>query len=668
MKKTKRVLSYMMLLVPLALPAGCSPVSTGAGSWTADGNGSQAGADEAEQLRLIVERYFEQQERQRQLQQQLEAASPQIAAENGKELAGEPALVGSEEELKEELDELQKTGAWTAENIDNGQAAQCQLPGTGVIAAPDRPEPPMVSGRLPQPAEPAAARFDSRQTACDFPVLLNNQVQFYLNLFQTKQRKNFQSWLERSTMYLPQITAELRKAGLPLELAWLAMIESGFNPSAYSPAHASGLWQFIPGTAQNYGLRIDTWADERRDPEKSTKAAVAYLKALHKRFGDWHLAVAAYNAGEGTVERGLKQHKANNFWELAQHDTLRLETRRYVPQMIAAVLITRNPEQYGFRNVQYKRPVPHELVRVPSGIELKTVAAGAAINVEQLRSLNNDLLKDQVPAEGRGWLLKVPAGRAALVAANLAEAQKVAAADAGTAEYLSHKVAKNETLQEISKKYGVSLTALLKINNLSSSKLLAGQRLRVPTTAAPSSAGLVLAKNEAAPAADKEKVTHKLAKGETLSEVAEQYGVPLAELMRWNQISKAGKVRAGQQLAVYPEQTQARIAAAPAADAPPAEGDVVVELSAAGKRRADETTAVKPVAEKKDKGGAVVLLAGAKKQPSAAEAVSYYKVRSGDSLWSISKKLQISAKEIKTWNSLDGSSLQVGATLVIRKG
>ncbi|MGX9725749.1 MAG: LysM peptidoglycan-binding domain-containing protein [Candidatus Electronema sp. VV] len=673
MKKTKRVLSYMMLLVPLALPAGCSPVSTSAGSRTSNGNDQQAGADEAEQLRLIVEKYFEQQERQRQLQRQLEVSSPQIVSENEKEMAGEPALVGSEEELKEELDELGKTGAWTAEDKDNGQAAaQCQLPGTGVIEAPVRPEPPLVSGPLPQPAEPAAAKPGARRTACDFPVLVNNQVQFYLNLFQGKQRKNFQRWLERSTMYLPQITAELEKAGLPLELAWLAMIESGFNPSAYSPAHASGLWQFIPGTAQNYGLRIDSWADERRDPEKSTKAAVAYLKALHKHFGDWHLAVAAYNAGEGTVERGLKQYKANNFWELAQHDALRLETKRYVPQMIATVLITRNPEQYGFRNVQYKRPAQHELVRVPSGIDLKTVAASASVSVEQLRSLNNDLLKDEVPAGGKGWLLKVPAGRAALVAANLPKAQAVAVARvAAPAEYLSHKVAKNETLQDISKKYDVSLTALLKINDLRSSKLLAGQQLRIPTTAAPSSPGLILAKSEAAPASG-EKITHKLDKGETLSEVAEQYGVPLASLMQWNQISKAGKVRAGQQLTVYAAEDKAQLAAAPApaAEAVSAAGEVVELTAAVGKRRPDEAAAEPAAAaEKKEEKGAVVLLSGSKKQPStAAEAVSYYKVRSGDSLWSISKKLQVSAKEIKTWNSLNSGSLQVGATLVIRKG
>ena len=215
----------------------------------------------------------------------------------------------------------------------------------------------------------------------------------------------------------------------------------------------------------------------------------------------------------------------------------------------------------------------------------------------------------------------------------------------------------------------MSLTALLKINDLRSSKLLAGQLLRIPTAAAPGTSGLTLLAKVSAPAAG-EKIAHKLNKGETLSEVAEQYGVPLASLMQWNQISKADKVRAGQQLAIYSPRPAA--APAPAAAAASA-ADGPVELTVAGKRRPGETeaqpAAVVAAAEKKETQGAVVLLSGAKKQPSSeAAAVSYYKVRSGDSLWSISKKLQVSAKELKVWNSLNGSALQVGATLVIRKG
>jgi membrane-bound lytic murein transglycosylase D len=693
MKKTKKVISYIMLLVPLALPAGCSTVSGSSGGHGSSNDRRTGADDESEQLRQIVERYFEQEERQRQVLGQLNAATPVLpdaAAEEDDEPG--PTQAESLEELKEELAALERTGAWTAENADNGQAvqqAQCQIqfggaaaeqqPETNVIEAPDRPVLPLVSGPLPQPAETAAppelVKTVSKRAACDFPVLVNRQVQFYLDLYQGKQRKNFTRWLERSSMHMPFITAELEKAGLPVELAWLAMIESGFDPVAYSPAHASGLWQFIPSTGRNFGLRVDSWADERRDPEKSTKAAAAYLKALHREFGDWHLAIAAYNAGEGAVARGLKRYGAKNFWELASYDYLKLETKRYVPQMIAAVLIARNPAQYGFQQISYKNPSRHELVRVPSGTSLKTVAASGSLSVEQLRKLNKDLLTDQVPADAKGgWLLKVPAGRSALVAANLPKAQAVAVAAAvrpaaqPAADYLSHKVAKNETLSGISEKYAVSMTALLKVNSLRSAQLKAGQSLRIP--AAAQQQALVVA---AAPAPHEEavqpaaeKVTHKLNKGETLSDLGKKYNVSVAEIMQWNKISHAGKVKAGQALTIQlPSAAAAQIAAAVTA---PASGGTV-ELTASGMKRKPgaELAAAEPKAKTAEP---VVLLSSSGKRKAAADEVpvSYYKVRSGDSLWSISKKLEVSAGDIKNWNSLNGSQLQPGTTLVIRNG
>ena len=693
MKKTKKVISYIMLLVPFSLPAGCSPVSTAGVQGAADQKKTQAD-NEAEQLRLIVERYFEHQEQGTQAappqlavqpQQQAQAAAPQKTAAAQDDAEPEPALVGSEEDLKEELDELKKTGDWKAEGMD-GSKIQCQLPSskTAVVDSPDRPAVPLVDAPLPQPAETLGTvkgKMEGNGASC-FPTVLNRQVQFYLNLFQGKQRKNFTHWLERSSLYMPLISSELEKAKLPQELAYLAMIESGFNPVAYSPSQAGGLWQFIPSTARNFGLRVDDSVDERRDPEKSTKAAVNYLQALYKQFGDWHLSVAAYNAGEGALDRGLKRHNVRNFWDLAQEDYLRLETKRYVPQLIAAVLIARDPEQYGFSEIRGLQPVPYELVRVPSGTELKTVAASAAIGVEQLRSLNKDLLKDEVPSGKKGgWLLKVPAGRSALVAANLPKAVQVAAASGS--DYTSHKVAKNETLQQISKKYGISMTALLKVNNVRAAALKAGQTLRIPV-ASGSSEQLALVKRSEQPAlaaaevqAPAEKVAHKLKKGETLSEVAEKYDVSLTALMQWNGISKAANVKAGQELVVHSQQKQETAQAAAetalqqeAATLPTAD---IVELTAINikqKPSAAETWQ-HPVPEKKQAEAVTVLSAGSKKVKAGGKeaAVSYYKVRSGDSLWSISKKLQISAKEIKSWNSLgEKEALRPGLTLMIKNG
>lgn len=681
MKKTKKVISYIMLLVPLSLPAACSPIDS---SRYSGGTDQQAETDESEQLRLIVERYFERQE-----QQQAEAAVQWIDVTDEEEHEDDSSIaLESEQDLQDELKGLKETGEWTAVEPEGG--TRCGLP------APSE-EPVWPEKRIrPEVPEPDIADLNAivpefnpsqagKKIACGFPVVVNRQVEYYLSLFQGRQRKNFRRWLERSSKYLPFITQELNKAGLPLELAWLAMIESGFNPSAYSRSHASGLWQFIPGTGRNYGLRVDSWADERRDPEKATKAAVAYLKALYKRFGDWHLAVAAYNAGEGSIERGLKKYNARNFWELAQHDYLALETKRYVPQMIAAVLISRDPEQYGFRGIRYRRPLRHEVVKVPAGTPLKTVAASAAVSLDQLRELNNDLLKDRVPQAKGGWLLKVPAGRSALVAANLPDALH----NSGGAQvgYRSHKVARNETLSGISEKYHVSMTDLLKVNNLHSSKLLAGQYLRIPGAAASSNGQQYALTNSKKQAVRTEQVevaaanmttTYKLGKGETLSHVSEKYKVSVAALMKWNHVSKANSIQAGRKLTIHLPQGAIEPAAVQIASAIPSvpqpqHQSGPVELTASGTKLKPGAgaPAVAAAAEPKSSSGGMVTLSGKGKRKTAdveEAAVSYYKVRSGDSLWSISKKLQVSTNDIKDWNRLNGNLLQPGTTLVIKNG
>ncbi len=208
-------------------------------------------------------------------------------------------------------------------------------------------------------------------SAYDFPITVNRQVQYYLDLFQGKQRNYFTGWLARSARYRPFIEAELAKAGLPRDLVFLAMIESGFNPSAYSCADAAGLWQFIEGTGRRYGLQVNTWVDERRQPEKATRAAIKYLSKLHREFDDWYLAVAAYNAGERRIENAITDHGTRDFWEIAATDSIFQETKRYVPKLIAAIIIGRNPERYGFTDIEYFKPQQYELIDVPAGTDLE---------------------------------------------------------------------------------------------------------------------------------------------------------------------------------------------------------------------------------------------------------------------------------------------------------
>lgn len=285
----------------------------------------------------------------------------------------------------------------------------------------------------PQQVEPV----QPEKVTYDFPVVINKQVEFYLDLFQGKQRPYFERWLSRSTKYLPFFKEELRKAGLPEDLAYLAMIESGYNPSAYSKSHAVGLWQFIKSTGKNYGLRIDSWVDERRDPEKSTRAAIAYLSFLYEEFDSWYLAVAAYNAGEGKIGRGIKKYKTRDFWKLASKKYLKLETKRYVPKLIAAIIISKEPEKYGFTGIDYQEPVFYDTISVPPMTDLNAVAVASNFNVKKIKKLNNELLKNYTPPGKRKYELRVPNGSYGTVAENLSRLHPVV-----TTDYKTHVVKK----------------------------------------------------------------------------------------------------------------------------------------------------------------------------------------------------------------------------------
>ncbi len=471
----------------------------------------------------------------------------------------------------------------------------------------------------------------------DFPVVVNKQVEFYLNLFQGRQRKYFKRWLARSTRYLPVIRRELEAAGLPRDLAYLAMIESGFNPSAYSRAHAAGLWQFIKGTGRNYGLRIDSWVDERRAPEKATRAAVAYLSSLHAEFNDWYLAVAAYNAGEGKIRRAIKRYRTRDFWQLARHRYLRLETKRYVPKLIAAIMIARDPEKYGFTGIDYQEPLRYEEVKVPPRTDLAAVAVAAGTTVKEIRRLNNELRRNQTPPHGDGYRLKIPHGTAQLVAKNMSRLHPVI-----TTGYKTHTVRRKDTLTRICRLYNINKTTLLKANNLHSARLRRGQRLRIPYR---TTKYILLREGEtpdarfASAGRDGRMILHRIRRGETLSRISKQYNVPVHIIMQWNNITDVRRIRAGEQLALYLGTGDAGGSALRTAD---------TEESA------------------------LLVLDGSKKyRPARAgqeAGVTWYRVRHGDSLWTIARKFRVSARDIRRWNNLRDNMIHPGRRLVVRKG
>ena len=321
-----------------------------------------------------------------------------------------------------------------------------------------------------------------------YPVTVNPQVQFFIDRFTIYRREVVSLWVNRSARYLGMVRDVMRKKGLPEELAYTAMIESGYNPNAVSRAGAKGMWQFMAPTARRYGLRVDQWVDERLDPEKSTVAAAAYLRDLHALFGSWPLAQAAYNAGEVKVARAIRVTGSNDFWTLARTNHLRRETKEFVPQIHAATVIGRDPERFGFEFDD--RPAPAtETVSVPAATDLRRLSATAGIPHDTLRSLNSVLVRGVTPPGAR-YDLRVPVGARDGVLTALAPRRPLQAVAAtkpnavraghGAAGADVHVVRPRDTVSAIAKLYGVSVGDVVRWNRLErQDSIRPGDRLRV---------------------------------------------------------------------------------------------------------------------------------------------------------------------------------------------
>jgi membrane-bound lytic murein transglycosylase D len=248
------------------------------------------------------------------------------------------------------------------------------------------------------------------QKTFDMPIQVNKEVRNYIYYFSTDKKEIFGRYLSRSTRYLPMIKKVFAEYGLPEDLAYLAMIESGYTNKARSSANAVGMWQFMKGTGVRYGLTVDSAVDERRDPEKATHAAAKYLLDLYKQFGSWYLAAASYNCGENRVQKEINRNAdMKNFWELSNNYCLPNETKNYVPQMIAATIIAKNPGKYGFKNIPYQQPLKYETIKMTESTSLQAAAVAATTNYEEISALNPELLRDATP--GGAYLLKIPPGK-----------------------------------------------------------------------------------------------------------------------------------------------------------------------------------------------------------------------------------------------------------------
>ncbi len=408
-----------------------------------------------------------------------------------------------------------------------------QAPADKVVDGPVDPEPDGAPATDARPVVPSRIAPDDREEASgptvqvppglpvpSYPMVVNAPVEALIDYFVAKDRERFGMWIARSGRYLPMIQRIFRERGLPEELAYTAMIESGFSPRAVSRVGAKGMWQFMEATGRRYGLVIDRWIDERLDPVKSTMAAAEYLGDLYGLFGHWFLAQAGYNAGESRVGRAIQRARTSDFWALTQTRHLPDETKLFVPQILAAAVITRAPTRYGF-DVTLEAPLAYDEVTTRRPLDFDTIAGLAGVSVDEIRDLNPALLARITPPFG-SYTLRLPPGSGARF-----EAALQAAAPSSLPTWIVHRIGRNQSLAEIARLYRVTTQRLTELNHLPGGRLRGIRELVVPAVAAPS----VVAVTAPPAGAPREVVVRK---GDTLSAIAARYRVTPQALARLN--------------------------------------------------------------------------------------------------------------------------------------
>jgi membrane-bound lytic murein transglycosylase D len=461
-------------------------------------------------------------------------ALPALAAESGR---AERALLVALSDAPSAADAGRSRAARSSAEGRLSRELELQSPGVLVMDEPrDEPELQIPEEELP----------DS-----DIPLTLNSKVEYFIAYFQTSGHQAFARWLSRSERYIPMMKEVLRKEKLPEDLVYLAMIESGFSPHAYSVAAAVGPWQFMSGTGKRYALRINSWIDERRDPLKSTVAAALYLKELYGLFNnDWYLAAAGYNAGENKILRAIDRYNTRDFWEISQKSYLARETKDYVPKLLAAAIIAKDPARYGFADVAYLPPIEFDTVTIPTRTDLQLAAKLCEVPHETIREFNPELRRWATPPDYPNYQLKIPKGKKETFEAayaKLPENERYVE----RVVYARHKVKKRETLASIARRYGTSEEALTELNGLKAGRKLAGRSILIPVKAGDDPPA-------AKPAAVAKGTTEKgffnryyiVRKGDTLRSVARKFNVSSKILAAWNNLKERIALRPGKKIIV----------------------------------------------------------------------------------------------------------------------
>jgi len=462
-------------------------------------------------------------------------------------LLGSGTDIHSDDRLQHELDRI-------LDGINSLELAALQQ-GDGLAGQKSEPAPIDEANELTPAVDEkvkAKAEAEIKSTHSDLPLMMTDQVAGYINYFSTRGRPTVERALARSGRYEDMIRRVLQEEGVPQELIYLAQAESGFHPLAVSRAGARGMWQFMGSRARGYGLQRSWWVDDRQDPEKATRAAAHHLKDLYNQFGDWYLAMAAYNSGPGTVQAAVKRTGYADFWELYRRNVLPRETRNYVPIIVAVTIMAKNPAQYGLDTVVKEKPVPYDTIKIEYPIDLRLAAECVDVTTSDLLDLNPSLLRlttPKVSAKGREFELHLPAGTAdkfqTAVAAIPADKR---------AWWRYHKVQNGETLASIARTYHTTSKSIAEANDLNDDALEPESRLIIP---------IVPGKQSDTSTYARATTRYRVHKGDTVESVAENFGVSVKMLRGWNRIkgdSLAGRKVLFLHLPVTPNGNEAQIA------------------------------------------------------------------------------------------------------------
>ncbi len=510
---------------------------------------------------------------------------------------------------------------------------------------------PEIEPGVTAPTDTSEAALLNQPAIEDIPLQMNADVLKWIQFFTGNGRSTFERWLKRSGRYMELFRTVLQKEGLPPDLVHLVFVESGFNMNARSYAAAVGPWQFLQSSGKLFGLNVDKWVDERKDPEKSTVAAARYLKHLYGIFGDWPLALASYNAGEGTVLRAIKAQGTTNYWDLK----LPRQTEEYVPQFMAALAITRDPVKYGFSDVEMDDPLRFDEISMRGAVDLRAIAKLADCSFEDLKALNPAVRSIAVKGNDGFTTIRVPLGKSEVIQQKLSKGSQLPAVDLT----VRHRVQRGETLRSIAAEYSVSPKQIAAANGISRHHpLRRGMLVTVPASMrAPApemidrtqdprastayvparKIGLPARLNGNSDAADRKHVT--VAQGQTLWMISQSAGVSVDEIREWNHLT-SDALTPGQRLRIHTGDDAATVAATAASDSVQ-----IANLRAPSGRKHGRQSAHSRAGH------------------ASSGGANSVRVRKGDTLGAIAARHGVSVQELRRANHLRGNNVRLGQKL-----